>query len=77
MVFYYTHRLVFYDGGGFATAIIAETGTITATAEIVDAIMTATMTTPSTHLLAFQGWVRCKPDGRANGARRQANMGPA
>jgi hypothetical protein len=40
--------LVFYDGGGFATAIIAETGTITATTEIVDAIMTATMTATTT-----------------------------
>jgi hypothetical protein len=48
-------------------------GLIAAVTEIAD----ATMTTPSTHLLVFQGWVRCKPDGRANGARRQANMGPA
>jgi hypothetical protein len=52
--------LVFYAGGGFATAITTETGTISATTEIVDAIMTATMTTLSTHLLVFQGWVRCK-----------------
>jgi hypothetical protein len=48
--------LVFYAGGGFGTAITAETGTITATTEIVNAIMTATMTTPSTHLVVFQGW---------------------
>jgi hypothetical protein len=33
--------LVFYAGGGFiATAIIAETGTITAAIEMTDAIMT-------------------------------------
>jgi hypothetical protein len=78
MVFYYTHRSDWYSMTVLASrpAIIAETAMIIAETEIADAIMTATMTTPSTHLLVFQGWVRCKPDGRANGARRQANMGP-
>jgi hypothetical protein len=51
MVFYYIHRLDWYSMTVVASsraAIIAETATITATTEIVDAtmptIMTATMT---------------------------------